>query len=135
VDAAKSAVLRLLGGDPASRPTALFAGDGMMSTGAMAAISELGIGIPEDLSFVGFDDLDWMSFVGSGITTVVQPVHQMGTLAADFLVARIAGDTSDYRHVVLPAHLAERGSIAPPRISARGGATDARITSVAGKVR
>jgi LacI family transcriptional regulator len=135
VDAAKSAVLELLQRDEPGRPTALFAGDGMMSTGAMAAISELDIGIPEDLSFVCFDDLDWMSFVGTGITAVVQPVHQMGTLAANFLLARIGGDTSEYRHVVLPAHLAERGSIASPRTSAGGGATDSRTTSVAGKVR
>jgi LacI family transcriptional regulator len=133
-DAATSAVLELLNRDGSARPTALFAGDGMMSTGAMAAISQLGVSIPEDLSFVCFDDLDWMSFVGSGITTVVQPVHEMGRRAAEFLLARIAGDTSEYRHAVLPAQLAERGSIAPPRTSAGGGATDSRTTSVAGNV-
>jgi LacI family transcriptional regulator len=135
VDAARSAVLELFSSDSADWPTALFASDGMMSTGAMAAISARGLSIPHELSLVCFDDLDWMSFVGSGITTVVQPVHQMGTMAADFLLARIAGDTSEYRHVVLPAQFAERGSIAPPRTPDRGGATDDRSTSVAGKVR
>lgn len=135
VDAAKTAVLNLLRLDEARRPTAVFAGDGMMSTGAMAAISELDIRVPEELSFVCFDDLDWMSFVGNGITTVVQPVLQMGVTAANFLLARISGDTSEYRHVVLPAHIAERGSIAPPWTPAGGGATDSRTTSVAGKVR
>jgi LacI family transcriptional regulator len=135
VDAAKSAVVELLRRGDEQRPTAVFAGDGMMSTGAMAAIAELDVMVPEELSFVCFDDLDWMTFVGSGITSVVQPVLQMGTTAANFLLARIAGDTSDYRHVVLPAQIAERGSIAPPRISAGGGATDSRTTSVAGKVR
>ncbi len=134
VDAATSAVLELLNREASARPTALFAGDGMMSTGAMAAISRLRVSIPEELSFVCFDDLDWMSFVGSGITTVVQPVHEMGRRAAEFLLARIEGDTSEYRHAVLPAQLAERGSIAPPRTSAGGGATDSRTTSVAGKV-
>jgi LacI family transcriptional regulator len=134
MDAATSAVVELLNREGSALPTALFAGDGMMSTGAMAAISQLGVSIPQDLSFVCFDDLDWMSFVGSGITTVVQPVHEMGRRAAEFLLARIDGDSSEYRHAVLPAQLAERGSIAPPRTSAGGGATDSRTTSVAGKV-
>jgi LacI family transcriptional regulator len=126
VGAAKSAVLELLGRDPARRPTALFTGDGKMSTGAMAAISSLGLTVPDDLSLVCFDDLDWMSFVGDGITTVVQPVHQMGRLAAELLLSRIAGDESAFRHVVLAAQIAERGSIGPARTPARGRPTEPR---------
>jgi LacI family transcriptional regulator len=125
VEAAKDHVLELLVRRQHNGVTALFTSDGVMSTGAMRAISALGLSIPGDLSLVCFDDLDWMGFVSGGITTVVQPVHRMGTMAAEFLLARIAGDTSDFRHVVLPAQLAERASIAPPA-DARGGATDSR---------
>jgi LacI family transcriptional regulator len=126
VGAAKSAVLHLLDRDPARRPTALFTGDGKMSTGAMAAISSVGLTVPDDLSMVCFDDLDWMSFVGAGITTVVQPVHEMGAMAAEFLLSRIAGDESEFRHVVLPAQIAERGSIGPVRTLERGRPTEPR---------
>jgi LacI family transcriptional regulator len=126
VGAAKSAVLDLLNRDPARRPTALFTGDGKMSTGAMAAISSLGLTVPDDLSLVCFDDLDWMSFVGDGITTVVQPVHQMGTMAAELLLSRIAGDDSEFRHLVLPAQIAERGSIGPARTPVLGRPTEPR---------
>lgn len=126
VGAAKQAVLDLLALHPARRPTALFAGDGKMSTGAMAAISSLGLTVPDDLSLVCFDDLDWMGFVGGGITAVVQPVHQMGRMAAEFLLSRIAGDESEFRHVVLAAQIAERGSIGPARTPARGRPTEPR---------
>lgn len=102
------------------RPTALFAGDGTMSTGTMQAIAAMGLRVPEDLSLVCFDDLDWMSW--SGITTVVQPVHDMGVAAAELVLARVGGDDSPPQHVVLQAQVAERGSIAAPR----GNDTDSR---------
>lgn len=126
VETAKATVLELLGPDPSNRPTAVFAGDGMMSTGAMSAIAMLRLVIPDDLSLVCFDDLDWMSFVGPGISTVAQPVHSMGTIAAGILLERLRGDTSEPRHVVLPAQFTERGSISPPRAGTRGEATDPR---------
>lgn len=116
--AARNVSLEVLQGK--GRPTAVFAGDGTMSTGTMQAIATLGLRVPDDLSLVCFDDLDWMSW--SGITTVVQPVHDMGVAAAELVLARVGGDDSPPQHVVLQAQVAERGSIAAPR----GTDTDSR---------
>lgn len=112
VAAARAATLELLARGP--RPTALFTGDGTMSVGALEAITTLGLAIPAELSLIGFDDLDWMKFVGPGITAASQPVREMGQAAAELILARIGGDGAPPRHVELPARLIERRSVAPP---------------------
>ncbi len=115
-EAAKATTLALL--QESDRPTALFTADGTMSLGAMAAIGELRLRIPEDLSLICFDDLDWMKFVGTGISAASQPVREMGQAAAELMLRRINGDTAPPRRIVLPVELIDRGSVRPP---ARGG--------------
>ena len=110
--AAAAETMSLLSG--ARAPSALFTADGVMSAGAMAAIAGLGIDIPGRLSLTCFDDLDWMQFMRPGITAVAQPAQEMGRAAAELVLARIDGDVTPFRQVVLPAMLTERGSIGPP---------------------
>jgi LacI family transcriptional regulator len=117
-EAARACVHQLMSADPA--PSAIFAADGVMSTGTVQALADRGAAIPGDVSLACFDDLDWMSFFGPGISAVSQPVRQMGSTAARMLLERVGGDSSPLRHTVLGARLAERGSIAP----VRGAATD-----------
>ncbi|MFQ6163518.1 LacI family DNA-binding transcriptional regulator [Sinorhizobium meliloti] len=108
--AAQAVVPRLMiASDP---PTALFTTDGTMSEGAMRALTELKISIPQDLSIICFDDLDWMSFHRPGITTVAQPRLAMGEAAARMLLERIHGEDYPPRTVLMPAELIERGSVA-----------------------
>lgn len=96
-------------------PTALFTSDGTMSEGAMRAITGLQLRIPQDLSLICFDDLDWMSFLHTGITTVSQPRLAMGEEAARMLLERIRGETYPARTVLMPADLIERGSVGEVR--------------------
>ncbi len=110
--AAKSAVLDLLAA--AERPTALFTGDGTMSTGAMEAIRARGLDVPAELSLVCFDDLDWMPFFGAGITAASQPARMIGATAAELLLRRIAGSAEPEQHVVVAVPLIERATVAPP---------------------
>ncbi|MGN7292755.1 MULTISPECIES: LacI family DNA-binding transcriptional regulator [unclassified Rhizobium] len=100
------------------RPTALFTTDGTMSEGAMRAIAGLKLSIPSDLSLICFDDLDWMSFLRPGITTVSQPRLAMGEAAARMLLERIRGEEYPARTVLMPAELIERGSVAPLKVAA-----------------
>ena len=93
-------------------PSALFTADGVMSTGALEAISALKLSIPGDVSLICFDDLDWMQFVAQGITAIAQPAHQIGASAADLLLKRMGGPAAPFEHVVLSAQLVERSSIA-----------------------
>ena len=115
-EAARQEAVRLLQSAD-HRPTAVFAADGTMSHGLMQAIADLAIRVPEHLSVVCFDDLDWMQFMQPAITSVRQPVHRIGSMAAELLLSRIAGDTSVPKHNVLEARLNVRGSVGPPAAS------------------
>lgn len=97
------------------RPTALFTADGLMSAGAINTIIELGLTIPDDLSLIGFDDLDWMSFIKPGITAVAQPLTEMGRATARLMLDGLAGGNSPRDQLVLQPSLVWRGSVAPPR--------------------
>ena len=84
----------------------------------MEAINELGLTIPADLSLICFDDLDWMKFVGPGISAASQPVHELGKAAAELLLGRINGNAEPAFHRVLPVQFIERGSVQPPGMRA-----------------
>ncbi len=103
------ATLRLL--SHRNHPTALMAGNDLMSIGALAAIQELGLRVPEDLAYVGFDELEWAGLVKPPLTTVAQPVAEIGRTAAELLLNRIEGDSAgSARRVALSATLMVRGS-------------------------
>lgn len=110
VDAARRQAHDLL--SRPDRPTALFATDGTMSEGAMAALAALRLTIPRDLSLICFDELDWMAFLQPGISTVAQPRLAMGETAAAMLLERIEGNTMPNRTVLMKAEIVLRGSIA-----------------------
>ncbi len=93
-------------------PSALFTADGVMSTGALEAISALKLSVPGDVSLLCFDDLDWMQFVARGVTAIAQPAHQIGASAAELLLRRLGNTAAPFEHLVLSAQLIERNSIA-----------------------
>ena len=96
------------------RPTAIFAGNDMIALGALLAIRELGLRCPEDISLVGFDDLDLAETTNPSLTSVSQSGYQLGTAAARLLLDRREGDTSPPKHIVLETSLTLRHSVAPP---------------------
>jgi LacI family transcriptional regulator len=74
------------------RPTALFAANNFMTLGILHAAQQANLRIPEDIALVGFDDLDWTAFSPLQITTVTQPVQELGNVAANRLLMRLQGD-------------------------------------------
>jgi len=82
-------VKQLLGQDP--RPTAIFAGNNFMAVGALHALREAGLRIPEDIALVGFDDIPQGSLISPALTVVSQPAHEMGVAAAEALISRLSG--------------------------------------------
>lgn len=72
-------------------PSAIFAAGDWLALGAMQAFREHGIRIPEDLSIIGFDNLDFLSFSQPGLTTVAQNKHDIGRRAAQSLIDQING--------------------------------------------
>jgi DNA-binding LacI/PurR family transcriptional regulator len=70
--------------------TALFAFNDISAIGAIRAFQEAGRRVPEDVSVIGFDDIDSAAFYNPALTTIRQPLHQMGSLAAETLLGRVA---------------------------------------------
>jgi LacI family transcriptional regulator len=98
----------------ADPPTAFLTTDEIMTIGAMDAILEAGLRIPEDVSLVGFDDVPWMTLVRPPLTVVAQPVHELGATATQRVLERIAGADGPPEEVILKTSLVQRGSAGPP---------------------
>ncbi len=75
--------------------TALFAFNDVSAMGAMRAFRDIGLSVPEDVSVVGFDDIPAAAYHTPSLTTIRQPLRQMGQIAAEILLKRIAGDGGD----------------------------------------
>ncbi len=95
-------------------PTAIFAGNDEIAFGALEAARELGVSVPEQLSLIGVDDRPMASLVTPALTTVRQPLTQIGETAARMLVQRVEGKPVAPTVHLLEPELAVRGSTAPP---------------------
>ncbi len=96
--------------------TAVLAFDDLTALGVMRGMSEAGLRIPQDCSIVGFDDVLPAAVATPGITTVHQPLQQMGLLAAQWTLEAIEaheGTATVHRHRAVP-ELVVRGSTGPP---------------------
>jgi LacI family transcriptional regulator len=98
------------------RPTAIFAFNDPLAIGAMEAARSRGLRIPEEVSIVGFDDTTEAQFVTPGLTTVRQPLAEMGRMAVSLLVRLLENQTVETMQLELPTRLVVRSSTArPPR--------------------
>ncbi|MBL8119307.1 MAG: LacI family DNA-binding transcriptional regulator [Anaerolineae bacterium] len=93
-------------------PTAIFASNDLMAFGLMEAIRERNLSVPEDISIVGFDDIPQSSIVYPPLTTVRQPLDQMGRVAARLLLEQIENPDRPPRRVTLATQLIIRESCA-----------------------
>jgi DNA-binding LacI/PurR family transcriptional regulator len=102
-------------------PTAVFAESDEMAMGAMRTIRHSGLRCPDDVSIVGFDDHELAEMVD--LTTIAQPVHEQGRVAAQLLLDCIGGAEVADRH--LPTRIVPRSSTCPP-----GGGRRHRVAGV-----
>jgi LacI family transcriptional regulator len=91
-------------------PTAIFVTNNQMTIGALSALNELKTRIPEDISLISFDDMEWYSFLNPPITTVEHSPYQMGKKAGEMLVRRISKKEGKPKRVLFPSNLIVRGS-------------------------
>lgn len=99
------------------RPTAVFAANDVIAFGALDAARRLGVRVPDELSVVGFDDIDMAGWEGFNLTTVRQPLAEIGRAASKLLIERIGGDDAQPpRRRVFPVVLVRRDTLAaaPP---------------------
>ncbi len=108
-DGGESAMRDLLAREP--RPTAVFAFNDLMAIGAISAIRRAGLRVPGDISVMGFDDILQASAMFPAITTIAQPIAEIGKVSTTLLLKRIErrnGESAS--RVILPTQLIERES-------------------------
>ncbi len=98
-----------------ARPDAVFAASDVMAMGAMRAIREAGLNIPNDIAMVGFDDLPMASFLEFGLTTIHQPVIPFGEKAVEILIDLIENGIHPPRQVIMETELIVRESCGASR--------------------
>jgi LacI family transcriptional regulator, fructose operon transcriptional repressor len=113
VEAGYLAALKMI--DSAEPPDALFTVNSLLAAGALQAIRERGLAIPDDIALVTFDETTWASLVQPAITLIAQPTYEIGKTAAELLLQRVADPTRPTRQVILKGQLLVRGSSAPRR--------------------
>jgi LacI family transcriptional regulator, galactose operon repressor len=99
-------------------PTAVFAFNDNIAIGTMRAARDRGLRIPEDLSIVGFDDVEHASIVTPSLTTVRQPLAEMGRTAVSLLVRLLEHQSVETLSIQLATRLVVRESTAPPHARA-----------------
>jgi LacI family transcriptional regulator len=95
--------------------TALFAYNDISAIGSISALQEAGLRVPDDVSVVGFDDIQSAAYINPPLTTVKQPLQKMGEIAARTLLDRIEGRTKCLPEIAIEPELVVRRSTASPR--------------------
>jgi LacI family transcriptional regulator len=110
VASGRDAGSRLLG--LARRPTAVFCVNDLVALGVLQAMFAAGVRVPEDMSIVGYDDIEFAAAAAVPLTSVRQPAFRMGQTAAELLIEETDEDAAGHRHrpVVFQPELVVRGS-------------------------
>ena len=98
------------------RFTALFAYNDVSAIGAIRAIREAGLNVPNDISVVGFDDIEGAAFHFPSLTTIRQPLHRMGSIAAQTMIDRLEGLEDWPKQIAVEPELVVRESTAKARV-------------------
>ncbi|MFB5265636.1 LacI family DNA-binding transcriptional regulator [Paenibacillus enshidis] len=113
LNAAKAAVLELLG--QSAQPTALFCCNDIQAIGALQAAKELNLRVPQELSVIGFDNTILASVTSPPLTTIAQPIEDLGRHAVDLLIEELKQERQPARNMILKPELVVRESTTVPR--------------------
>lgn len=94
--------------------SAIFAGNDQLAVGALQAARACGLRVPADLSVMGFDDSAWARIAVPALTTIAQPMRDLGQAAADLVIDAIESGAPDESTVILPFSLVVRDSTGRP---------------------
>ena len=101
--------------------TAVIAFNDLMALGVLSRLADRGIGVPNEISVVGFDNILMAGMATPQLTTVALPLEQAGRVAIELLLEQLAQPGSGTHEQGLPAQLIVRASTAPPRSGVRSG--------------
>ena len=109
-DEARVAAAAMLAQD--DRPTAVFATSDVQAIGVLEAAHDTGLPVPDELSVIGFDNVEAAGY--TGLTTVAQPLEEIGRLGADLLLRALSGEAVQSRR--MPLEIVARSTTAPPNL-------------------
>jgi LacI family transcriptional regulator len=92
------------------KPTAIFYANDSMAVGGIQAAQELGLKVPEDLSIIGFDDIEISAYLNPPLTTIRMNFSEMASISVNSLVSSIESDSGFSAHYIIPVELIERKS-------------------------
>lgn len=110
--AGEAGALELLRASP--RPTAIVCGNDRMAIGVLQVLQKQGIRVPDDISIIGFDDEETAAFTVPPLTTIRQPIYDIGLRATELLLQQIEQGKRFQHSLLLPAELVVRETVAPP---------------------
>jgi DNA-binding LacI/PurR family transcriptional regulator len=96
------------------QPTALFCVTDLLAMKAIAHMERLGLRVPDDLSVVGYDGIREGAEYRPPLTTVRQPLKEIGQKCVEVLLSQIRGEVAPGQKIILPTEIVERGTLAPP---------------------
>lgn len=111
VEEGKQAMEQLL--ELSSPPTAVFVAGDQMAIGAIEAVHEHGLQVPEDISIIGYDDIEMIKYITPKLTTIRQDTDEIGEAAAELLIEQMTAKERRTERRVIPVRLIERASCAP----------------------
>jgi DNA-binding LacI/PurR family transcriptional regulator len=109
------AMKSILALSPSERPTAVVAANDLCADGAIRAINEHGLSVPDDIAIVGYDDTWFASLAQPALTSVRMPIEEMCTEAVKMVIALSEGQRLVHQHVMLPISLTVRASCGATR--------------------
>ena len=115
-----AAVHSLLDRPAEDRPTAIVVNNNAMTIGAVQALHEAGLRVPDDIALVAFDDFEWADFFEPRLSAIAQDVESMGRLAIEHLLARIKGERGPGRTIQVSTTFRHRTSCGCPTDGSRG---------------
>lgn len=111
VEEGKQAMERLLELD--DQPTAVFVAGDQMAIGVIEAIHEHGLHVPNDISVIGYDDIEMIQYITPKLTTIRQDTDEIGEAAAELLLEQMTAKERLIERRIIPVRLVERASCAP----------------------
>lgn len=112
--------------DLAKPPKAVLVGNNLMALGALQAIHERGVRIPDEIAIIGFDDMPWASSLRPALSVVAQPIAELGRIAAQMLLERLKNPQQLVRQVILPPRLIIRESCGSHPASLKNAKSESR---------
>ncbi|MCP3971713.1 MAG: LacI family transcriptional regulator [Rhodobacteraceae bacterium] len=109
-DAGRRAMLRLVADGPAE---AYFCGDDVLSIGALSAIQDSGLGVPDDIGLIGLNDMEMAGWENINLTTIHQPIRAIVNSSIELVVAMLDESDRCPESRIFPCQLTERGTLRP----------------------